>query len=142
VAAVPPPLSPPPAYVEPAVEPSVMRIPGGKRAAVTLEAAEIAFTGGTKTLSPTDNQRLSEAAALQKQDGASLRIIGYGARGRGPKAAEEELQSFGDALDRANVVAAELTRLGVPANRITVQAAPAMAQGGLPPGQVVVLLEY
>jgi outer membrane protein OmpA-like peptidoglycan-associated protein len=143
VAAVaPPPLSPPPAYVEPAAEPSVMRAPGGKRAAVTLEAAEIAFAGSAKTLSPTDNQRLSETAALQKQGGGSLRIIGYAARGSGPKAAEQELESFGDALDRANVVAAALTRLGVPTNQITVQAAPAMAQGGLPPGQVVVLLEY
>jgi outer membrane protein OmpA-like peptidoglycan-associated protein len=142
VAAVPPPLTPLPPYVDPAAEPSVMRTPGGKRAAVTLEAAEIAFTGGGKTLSPTDNQRLSETATLQKQGGGSLRIIGYAARGSGPKAAEQELQSFGDALDRANAVAAELTRLGVPTNRITVQAAPAMVQGGLPPGQVVVLIEY
>jgi outer membrane protein OmpA-like peptidoglycan-associated protein len=142
VAALPPPLTPLPTYVDPALEPSVMRTPGGKRAAVTLEAAEIAFSGGTKTLSPSDSQRLSETAALQKQGGGSLRIIGYAARGSGPKAAEQELQSFGDALDRANAVAAELTRLGVPTNRITVQAAPAMVEGGLPPGQVVVLLEY
>jgi outer membrane protein OmpA-like peptidoglycan-associated protein len=142
VAAVPPPLTPLPPYVDPALEPSVMRTPGGKHAAVTLEAAEIAFSGGGKTLSPTDNQRLSETATLQKQGGGSLRIIGYAARGSGPKAAEQELQSFGDALDRANAVAAELTRLGVPTSRITVQAAPAMVQGGLPPGQVVVLIEY
>ena len=141
VAAVPPP-PPPSTFVEPSVEPSVMRAPGGKHAAVTLEAADISFTGDNKTLSAADNQRLSEAASLQKQGGASLRIIGYAARGSGPKAAEQELASFGDALDRANAVAAELTRLGVPTNRITVQAAPASAQGGLPPGQVVVLLEY
>ena len=129
----------------PAVAPSappVMRAPGGKHASVTLEAAEIAFAGDGKTLSAGDMQHLSDVAKLQKEGGGSLRVIGYGKRGTGSDAAEQQLQSFGQALDRANAVMEALTKLGVPGKLITVQAAPELANGGLAAGQVVVLLEY
>ncbi|HZB93139.1 MAG TPA: OmpA family protein, partial [Stellaceae bacterium] len=143
IAPTPRPAPPPPRYapIDPDEAPGVMSHPGGKPPSVTLDAAEIAFTAGGKSLSAEDNRRLAEAATMQKQGGASLRVIGYAARGSGADAAEEELQSFNAALDRANAVAAELARLGVPAARITVQAAPALG-GSLPPGQVEVLLEY
>lgn len=128
--------------VEPALQPSIMRAPGGKRPSVTLEAAEIAFAGDGKTLSGPDSQHLADVARLQKQAGASLRVIGYAARSSGADAAQQDLASFGQALDRANTVAAALTKLGVPGGRVTVQAAPALVGGGLPAGQVVVLLDY
>ncbi|HWI29139.1 MAG TPA: OmpA family protein, partial [Stellaceae bacterium] len=145
LAVVVPPPPVPPAHavpVEPALQPSIMRAPGGKRPSVTLEAAEIAFAGDGKTLSGPDDQHLADVAKLQKQEGASLRVIGYAARNSGADSAKQDLASFGQALDRANTVAAALTKLGVPGEHITVQAAPALVGGGLPAGQVVVLLEY
>lgn len=122
--------------------PAVMRGPQGRRPSVTLEAADIAFTRDGKTLSAEDNQHLAEIARLQKREGGSVRIVGLGRRGYGTDAAREELQSFGDALDRANAVAQALTKLGVPANRITVQAAPQEIAGGDGAGLAEVLLEY
>jgi outer membrane protein OmpA-like peptidoglycan-associated protein len=121
-------------------EPAIMNAPRGKTSAVTLSAAEIGFAADGKTLSPEDQQHLVEVAKLQKSGGAALRVIGYARRGFGADPGQE-LQSFGDALDRANVVSQALARLGVPAARITVQASPEVA-GGLSAGEAEVLLEY
>lgn len=140
-----PPAAPPPAALvprpEPAVEPAVMRPSQGRHATVTLEAAEIGFGADGRTLSAEDRQRLSEVAKMQKEGGGSLRIIAYGRGGYGADAAREQLESFGEALDRANLVAQALTKLGVPANRITVQAAPEQVAGGVA-GQAEILLDY
>lgn len=130
--------APPP---EPAVEPAVMRAPHRHGTAVTLEAAQIGFAGGGKTLGAQDSQRLAEVARLQKEGGGSLRVIAYSG-GSGAASAEAQLDSFGEALDRANVIAQALTRLGVPAGRITVQAAPEQLGGGVAAGQAVILLDY
>lgn len=127
---------------DPSEQPAVMRGPRGRAPSVTLQAAEIGFAGDGRTLSAEDNQRLAEAAKLQKQGGGSLRVIGYTRRGYGPDAAREDLASFGTALDRANTVAQALTKLGVPASRITVQAEPEQARGGLEAGEAEVLLDY
>jgi outer membrane protein OmpA-like peptidoglycan-associated protein len=132
----------PAAPADPAEQPAVMRAPRGHAPSVTLQAAEIGFAGDGKTLSAEDNQHLAEAAKLQKQGGGSLRVIGYARRGYGPDAAREDLASFGAALDRANAVAQALTKLGVPASRITVQAAPEQVAAGLGAGAAEVLLEY
>ena len=137
-----PPLPPRTAPLPPASQPAVMASPRGKGSAVSLAAAEIAFAGDSKALSADDRQRLAEVAKLQKEGGGSLRVIGYGRRGFGTDAAQQELQSFGDALDRASAVAQALGKLGVPANRITVQAAPELVDGGLSAGKAEVLLEY
>ncbi len=126
----------------PGDQPVVMRAPHGRAPSMTLQAAEIAFAGDGTVLSAEDNQRLAEVAKLQKQGGGSLRIIGYARRGYGADAARDQLQSFGVALDRANAVAQALAKLGVPAGRITVQAAPEEAVGGLGAGQAEVLLDY
>jgi len=127
---------------DPFEQPAVMRAPRGRPPSVTLVAAEIDFAGDGKTLSAEDNQRLAEAAKLQKQGGGSLRVIGYARRGYGPDAAREDLAGFGTALDQANAVAQALAKLGVPASRITVQAAPADLAGGLAAGAAEVLLDY
>lgn len=119
-----------------------MRAPHGRAPSMTLQAAEIAFAGDGSALSAEDNQHLVEVAKLQKQGGGSLRIIGYARRAYGADAARDQLQSFGVALDRANAVAQALAKLGVPANRITVQAEPEDAMGGSSTGQAEVLLDY
>ena len=144
-AALPPPLTAPALTnppLPPATEPAVMQAPQGHHSSVTLQAAEIGFGANGKTLTAEDQRRLAEVAKLQKQGGGSLRVIAYGRRGYGKDAASEELDSFSEALDRANLVAQALTRLGVPARRITIQAAPEQLAGGAPPGQAEILLDY
>jgi outer membrane protein OmpA-like peptidoglycan-associated protein len=129
----------PPALPPPGPVPGVMQ--PGRHGAVSLQAGEIRFGPDGKTLSPQDEQRLAEVARLQKQGGGSVRIIAYGRRAFGADAAREELSSFSAALDRANLVAQALTRLGVPARRITVQAAPEEL-AGVPAGEAQILLDY
>lgn len=91
-------------------------------------------------LSPEDNQRLPAVLKLYQESGGTLRVVGYGRRGYGPDAAQQELQSFSRAIDRANAVAQALTKLGVPANSIVVQAAP--IGDGLGEDRAEILLEH
>lgn len=137
-----PPLPRDSGLARPAAPLSIMRAPGGKNSAVTLEAAEISFTADGGTLGADDNQRLAEVAKLYKKDGGSLRVIGYGRQGYGADAAQQELKSFGEALDRAGAVAQALAKLGVPSGRITVQVAPELVGGGLEAGRAEVLVDY
>ena len=95
----------------------------GTRAAVTVTAAEIDFTGDGQTLSARDGARLAEVAELFKRNGGSLRVIGHGG-GAG------DIASFDEALDRANAVAQALAKLGIPTSRITVQTAAAAGRAG------------
>lgn len=122
-----------------APQPTVMRTPGSKNAAISVAVAEIAFAGGGSTMSADDNRHLANAAKLHQQHGGVLRVVGYGQRGSGANAAQQELASFSQALDRANAVAAALGKLGVPQKDIVTQAAPAST-----PGEqgVAVFLEY
>jgi outer membrane protein OmpA-like peptidoglycan-associated protein len=137
----PRPASPNRTPVVPTAQPSIMRLPG-KAATVSVEAAEIGFAQDGRSLTAADGQRLADAAKLYKQAGGRLRVIAYGRRGYGADAAEQELASFGEALDRANAVAQALAKLGVSPARITVQAAPEFVAGGLAAGRAEVLLEY
>lgn len=121
-----------------AAPPAVM---SGKGAAVTLTAAEIGFTADG-SLSGDDRKRLADVAAMVKQGGGKVRIIGYGRQGRGADAVQQELESFNAALDRANAAAQALAKLGVSANQITVQVEPELVNGGLQAGRAEVLLDY
>jgi outer membrane protein OmpA-like peptidoglycan-associated protein len=130
----------------PAAAPSqaaVMRAPStGRRANVVLQAAEIMFAGGGTSLGEQDKRNLAEVAKLAQNAGAHLRVIGYMRSGSAGDVAERELQAFNGALDRANAVAQALIKLGVAANRITVQAAPELASTGSDAARVEVFLEY
>jgi outer membrane protein OmpA-like peptidoglycan-associated protein len=124
-------------------QPAVMRAPStGRRANVVLQAAEIMFAGGNTNLGEQDNRNLAEVAKLAQNAGAHLRVIGYMRSASAGDAAERELQAFNAALDRANAVAQALIKLGVAANRITVQAAPELASTGSDAARAEVFLEY
>jgi outer membrane protein OmpA-like peptidoglycan-associated protein len=125
----------------PAAEPAIMRAPRGKGPAVTLAGAEISFAADGRTLSADDNRRLAEVAKTYRQGAGSLRVIGYGRQGHGADAAQQ-VESFGEAMDRAGTVAQALAKLGVPAGRITIQTAPELIGGGLAAGRAEVLVEY
>jgi outer membrane protein OmpA-like peptidoglycan-associated protein len=124
-------------------QPAVMRAPStGRRPNVVLQAAEIMFPGGSTKLGEQDNRNLADVAKLTQNADAHLRVIGYMRSASAADAADRELQAFNGALDRANAVAQALIKLGIAANRITVQAAPELASTGSDAARVEVFLEY
>lgn len=116
--------------------PATSRRPGK----VSKQVAEIEFFKGDTRLTPEDNQRLPAVLRLFQANGGTVRVVGYGRRGYGPDAAQQELQSYSKAIDRANAVAQALAKLGIPPGNIVVQAAP--VGDGLGEDRAEVLLEY
>ena len=64
-----------------------------------------------------------------------MRVVAYAAPGVG---SAEQLNAFRAALDRAQLIAKELTDAGVPASKIQTEAAPSGATD--PPGRIEVQL--
>ncbi|HET7594421.1 MAG TPA: hypothetical protein VFK49_03150 [Stellaceae bacterium] len=114
--------------------------PTGKPGVVSLQAAEINFAANGLTLTPEDDRRLADVVKLYDKHGGIVRVVGYGRRGYGADAAQQELASFSKAIERANVVAKALAGLGLASNRIVVQAAP--VGDGLGEDRAEVLLEF
>ena len=92
----------------------------------STEVASIGFADGSAALSDDERSRLSEIAAMQRQRGGALRIIGHAKPGSAPDAAQQ-LDSLTLALGRAKAVAQELGAEGVPASAIEIEAAPSRA---------------
>ena len=122
----------------PAPEPPPQR--SGRAGTVSLQAAEINFANNGLTLTPDDDRRLADVVKLYDKHGGVVRVVGYGRRGFGADAAQQELASFSKAIERANVVAKALAQLGLASNRIVVQAAP--IGDGLGEDRAEVLLEF
>jgi len=112
----------------------------GKGGTVSLQAAEISFADNGMTLTAEDDQRLAGVVKLYDKHGGIVRVVGYGRRGFGTDAAQQELASFSKAIERANVVARALAQLGLASNRIVVQAAP--IGDGLGEDRAEVLIEF
>jgi outer membrane protein OmpA-like peptidoglycan-associated protein len=112
----------------------------GRLGSVSMQAAEIRFASSGLTLTPDDDRRLADVVKLYDKHGGIVRVVGYGRRGYGADAAQQELASFSKAIERANVVAKALTQLGLASNRIVVQAAP--IGDGLGEDRAEVLLEF
>jgi outer membrane protein OmpA-like peptidoglycan-associated protein len=89
--------------------------------------AEIKFGPGSTSLTDEDRRALETIVPLYQQNPGKVRIVGYAGAGSG---AVEQLNSFHTALDRAQAVAAALTRAGIPSDKIQVEAAPAGADSG------------
>jgi outer membrane protein OmpA-like peptidoglycan-associated protein len=111
----------------------------GRGGTVSLQAAEINFANGM-TLTAEDDRRLAGVVKLYDKHGGIVRVVGYGRRGFGADAAQQELASFSKAIERANVVARALAQLGLASNRIVVQAAP--VGDGLGEDRAEVLIEF
>ncbi|HEX7968167.1 MAG TPA: hypothetical protein VF502_08105, partial [Stellaceae bacterium] len=136
--------APPPAQLapaQPATQPATTAGPlrAGRAPVASMQLAEIEFAPGALTLTADDNRRLADAVKVYEQRGGIMRVVGYGRRGYGADAAQQELASFSKAIERANVVARTLAQLGLPSNRIVVQAAP--VGDGLGEDRAEVLLE-
>jgi outer membrane protein OmpA-like peptidoglycan-associated protein len=93
-------------------------------AATGTPVAEIKFATDATSLSDEDRQVLGKVLPLYEEHPGKVRVIGYAGAGSG---AAEQLNSFRTALDRAQAVAAALTKAGIPADKIAVEAAPSSA---------------
>jgi len=131
-----PELPPPPAPTRAAeAEPGK----GGQQpppAAVT-PVAEIKFTADSTSLTEGDRQKLETVVPLYRQSPGKVRVVGYAEAASG---AVEQLNGYRAALDRAQAVAAALTKAGIPSDKIQVEAAPAGANSG--ESRAEVLLEH
>jgi outer membrane protein OmpA-like peptidoglycan-associated protein len=123
-----PDIAPPPKAA--AAKPAKPAPKGGVRLAAVM------FPSQSTTLSGFDQQQLAAIVPFYKLHPGIIRVVGYaGAAGGGTLA---QLNSFSAALDRAQAVAAVLTKAGIPAAKIKVEAAPTTALG---PPRAEVLLE-
>ena len=118
------PVQPPP---EGATRPAPKLPPIGKT------IAELDIPAGATDLRSDDRSMLDHVSAQFQQQPRSLRIVAYAAAATG---SAEQLNSFRAALDRAQIVAKQLTDAGVPAKQIQTEAAP--SNDTKPPGRVEV----
>jgi outer membrane protein OmpA-like peptidoglycan-associated protein len=127
-----------------ALKPPPLHAPSGagKRRVVSVDVTEIGFPAGAATLPAGSSDQLAEAVTLFRQNGGKLRIVGYGHPDTGTVTADQELDSFSQAIDRANAVAQELAKLGVPADKIAVEAAPSRGPRAKTGDRAEIFLEY
>lgn len=83
----------------------------------------IKFANGSAQVSLRNRRRLGEIAAQVQARGGVIRVVGHASsRTRDLPLAEHNLINFGLSLDRAQSVANQLMRQGVPPARIIVEA--------------------
>ena len=83
--------------------------------------AEIKFSTDSTALTDKDRQTLETVLPAFQQNPGKVRVVGYAGSGSG---AAEQLDRYRTALDRAQAVAAALTKAGIPSDKIQVEAAP------------------
>jgi outer membrane protein OmpA-like peptidoglycan-associated protein len=101
-----------------------------KLAAVPLayaKIADIAFAGNAATLTDADRQALAGVVARFRTKPGAVRVVGYAGI---DNSAAEQLNSYRIALDRAQAVADDLKKAGIPGDKIQVEAAPAGTDSG------------
>ena len=106
-------------------------------APVDMPVAQINFAADSTTLSDADRQSLGAIVPLYRRDPGKVRVIGYTGVGN---SADQQLNGFQAALDRAQAVAAALAKAGIPRDKILVEAAPAGEDSGQ--SRAEVLLEH
>ncbi len=134
--APPPPNLPPPMPVRTATTGSGKAARAPTPAPAFTKVADIAFSSNAATLSDADRQALDKILPRYRAKPGLVRVVGYA--GVASNAAEQ-LNSYRAALDRAQAVAAGLTKAGIPANKIQVEAAPAGSNAGQ--GRAEILFE-
>lgn len=104
-----------------------MRTPATAANPITVSVGDIVFPQRSSDLAATQQSALAEIAGLYKQTGGEIRIVGHAEPGGSSDAMRQRIAGLDLALDRANAVAQALSKLGVPARNIRVEAAPATA---------------
>ncbi|WP_430437434.1 OmpA family protein [Oceanibaculum nanhaiense] len=86
------------------------------RAGISYLAATILFGHGSTALDPSERETLRKIAAEYRKTGGTLRIIGHASsRTTDMRPLQHQLANFQVSVSRAETVAQELARLGVPA---------------------------
>ena len=106
-------------------------------ASVDKPIAEIKFGANSTSLTDSGRQTLESVVPIYRQNPGKLRVVGYAGEGSG---AVEQLNSYRTALDRAQAVAAALSKAGIPSDKIQVEAAPTGTNSG--DSRAEVLLEH
>ncbi len=88
---------------------------------VDTPVAQINFAANSTSLSNADRQSLGGIVKLYRSHSGKVRVIGYSGVG---SSADQQLNGFQAALDRAQAVADALAKAGIPADKILVEAAP------------------
>ncbi|MCR6632881.1 MAG: OmpA family protein [Magnetospirillum sp.] len=99
--------------------------------AASFQVASVDFRAGSSELTSADRSAIAEVARLYKQTGGIVRVVGYSpsaALGHGD-AVQQMMGGLEASMQRANAVARELAKRGVPARKIMVGADGA-ADGG------------
>jgi outer membrane protein OmpA-like peptidoglycan-associated protein len=104
---------------------------------VDMPVAQINFAADSTTLSDADRQSLGAIVPLYRRDPGKVRVVGYTGVG---SSADQQLNGFQAALDRAQAVAAALAKAGIPQDKILVEAAPVGEDSGQ--SRAEVLLEH
>ena len=135
---------PPPPVIPPAAATRTAAAMGpgksGKQppaAPVDMPVAQINFAANSTALSDADRQSLGAIVPLYRRDPGKVRVIGYTGVGN---SADQQLNGFQAALDRAQAVAAALAKAGIPRDKILVEAAPVGEDSGQ--SRAEVLLEH
>jgi hypothetical protein len=116
----------PPLAVLPPAQPSpeAAARPAPKLPPVATTVAALDMPVGTAALGPDTRVPIAQVIAQYQQKPQTVRIVSYAAPAIG---SAEQLNSFRAALDRAQIVAKQLTDGGIPAAKIQTEAAPSSA---------------
>lgn len=88
----------------------------------SLQIAVIQFGRGSAGLTGEDRGVLRDVAAIHKRNGGTVRVMAYSEDDTTGASVQAKVNAFAIANGRANAVAAELIRQGVPRDRVQVQA--------------------
>jgi hypothetical protein len=128
--------SPPPASLPPAKpSPEVAALPPPKLPPVPVTVASFDVALGTAAVPVEAQPHLADVVKQYQERPRTVRVVSYVAPASG---GAEQLNAFRSALDRAQLVANELTGLGLPANKIQTEASP--SSPAEPPGRIEVQL--
>jgi hypothetical protein len=128
--------SPPPASLPPAKpSPEVAALPPPKLPPVPMTVASLDLRPGSAAVPEEVRPHLADVVKQYQQRPRTVRVVSYVAPASG---GAEQLNAFRTALDRAQLVANELTGLGLPANKIQTEASP--SSSAEPPGRIEVQL--
>jgi len=129
----PEPAPAPPVLPEARPSPAAAARPEPKIPPVGTTIADLDVPAGVTALAAGERRQLDQVLALYWEKPTTIRIVAFAAPATG---SAEQLNSFRAALDRAQIVAKQLTDAGVPAKQVQTEASPAGAS--TPAGRVEV----
>ncbi len=129
----PPPPSQQALILPPTTRPPVGQVVAGRTQAAppapvyygnTMQIAVVQFGRASSGLSSDDLRVLRDVAEIQKKQGGVIRIVGHASQDASASDVERlEQANYAVSLARANAIAGQLVRFGVPRNAVTVEGA-------------------